>query len=333
MKPLISLLLLLSGAAFEALACYVLFRNGAMAGDVHIIIFMGLHALATALLTAAVLPALPVNYRQSAVAAMVFIFSMCLFIPILGMVGGVAALVLGLYSPGRDRLEDWEQHDAPVLPYKPVTVTGDSVFTRGGLNTVLMHFDDPNWRERAVMASRHLPNRNAIPILQATLKDSSDEVRLLAYTLLSTKERDIESQIESLNTRLNRGGHGPDWVHEGLAHLYWELAYLGLVEGEVRKYVLGRALMHVDIALKALSTPSRHFLRGRICLRLGHLEECATSLDAAEHSGLSADDIAPYRAELAFLEQRYDRVPRELARISPEARTTPVLDALANYWL
>lgn len=331
MRALISLVLLFSGVVTDALAWYLLLGTSTRLPSMHLLIFMGVHGLAMAPVTFAVYFGLPERYRQNAAAAVVFVYSLSFFVPILGPIGGAIALLLGLYRPHTDNNEDWQRH-IPDLPYKPINVTGDHVFTRSGLNTVLLHFDDPDWRQRAVMASRHLPDRQAIPILKATLTDSSDEVRLLAYSMLSTKEGNLESRIESVSARLNPNGKGPDWVDEALSNLYWEQAYLGLVEGEVHTYVLERALDHINTALELRPTPGRYYLRGRICLRLGRLPESAQALDAAEAGGMSVDDIAPYRAELAFVQKHYDQVSLELARIGPEARQAPVLNALIQYW-
>ena len=76
-----------------------------------------------------------------------------------------------------------------------------------------------------------------------------------------------------------------------------------------------------------------HFLRGRILLQRGRLDEASQSFARALATGMAADDVLPYQAELAFLRRDYPQVRGFLGRINPWARRNPPLSDIAEYWL
>ncbi|CAM3869728.1 HEAT repeat domain-containing protein [Vreelandella rituensis] len=290
-----------------------------------------LHGLATSLLTPGIYFLLPERYRYPKPGALAFIGSSILFLPGLGVLGMLVALLPGLYLARIRRASEWAPLERPDLPFRPVlSAAPESAVMRDGLAAVLAHFDDPRQRQDAITACRHLPHRQAIPLLQQGLTDVNDEVRLLAYAMLNTTERELDSRIQEMEAASVADSHGHR--SEALAELYWDYGYLGLAQGSTVKHLLDCALEHIDQAIACRPTAQRWLLRGRICRKQGHYDAAQVAFDHCERLGLSDDDLAPQRAELAFLRRRFAEVSVELRRLSKDAATQPPLGSIVEYW-
>ena len=84
----------------------------------------------------------------------------------------------------------------PELPFKPRERKQELMFSDGGLQDVLRHARDPDQRLTAIFATRRMRSKEAIPILKLALRDPSDDVRLLAYSMLDQRESRINQRIE-----------------------------------------------------------------------------------------------------------------------------------------
>ncbi|MDE2149240.1 MAG: HEAT repeat domain-containing protein [Gammaproteobacteria bacterium] len=320
--------------ALETVAAWMLFAGGGVTPAPA----AGAHLLAALLAAAGTYSWLPARYRQPRGWALACLFSVAASIPVLGMLGLLVGLLPALRLPRHAGEDDWEAQPHPELPFKPVEVDPEAVYLRGGLAAVLLHFDDPAWRLRAVMATRRLDDRRAIPILRNALKDPADQVRLLAYSLLNGKQRRLDAAIRQLRRQAPAApAAAADDVRgvrdEQMAALYLEQAELGLVDGEVRQYVLQQAFECIERALEAGDRAPRRFLRGRINLGLERLDAADADFEAAETLGFSADKAAPYRAEIAFKRYDFEQVCGQLRRLGAQARRVPLLTALVEYWL
>lgn len=329
--PPVSLIVVLAGLALELLAGYLLAVQSAV-WPAAPWTAAAAHLLAAALVALGVSGLLPVRYRQPPVGALAFLFSVAFFVPILGTIGLLTALPMGLHSARAPETAIWQRRRIPDLPYRPMRVATDTIFLRDGLMSVLTHSGDRARRQEAVLGCRYLNPRQAVPVLRTALSDSADDVRLLAYSMLAGKEGALEEQIGERLTEVERHP-GDGELHEELAELYWEYAYLDLARAGLRGLVLDRALHHVDVALEAGQDPGRLLMRGRICTATARYDEARDALQAAEDMGIGADKIAPHRAELWFRRGEYSRVPDELRRLSVHAQRDPNLNPLVAYWL
>ena len=182
---------------------------------------------------------LPLQYRRQPLSAFCLFFCICLFIPGLGLAGLLLAVWPAFYFIHRPALEGYRQVSVPDLPYKPLKVQEQPIHGQAGMVSVLRHSQDPDRRIRAVMATRQMTSQEAIPVLKEALRDPVDDVRLLAYSMLDSKEEEINATIRSLRLRLeNIGQLQRGDVHERISNSYWELAFLGLAQGEVLRHAL-----------------------------------------------------------------------------------------------
>lgn len=293
------------------------------------------HAGASALLAVVLQRLLPAPYREPRTTGLFCLFSIGFFIPFLGALGLFTTTLLALYLPKRTRIAPWEVTQFPDLPYRPLIISPQPLYGEGGLAAVLRHAADPGKRHQAVMATRHMRDQEAIPILRLALKDAVDDVRLLAYSMLSNKEQVInerlKNQLSQLQQTMDPILRGQ--IHQRIAQDYWELAWLGLAEGEVLIHVLNTAREHVEAALELRTdAPGLHFLRGRILLHQGDIKYARAAFTKAQSVGLPEVEVLPYLAEAAFRERRFQDVRAALRALDPLARTHPTLSGIADYW-
>lgn len=298
------------------------------------VLYIGAHALSSAMLSAGIWLLLPRRYKYPLPWSPVFIFSLAFFVPGLGALGVVLAVFPALYLPRRQQEQSWDSMGVPDLPFRPQERGKALMFNDGGLQDVLRHAPDAEKRLTALFATRRMPAREAIPILKLALRDPADDVRLLAYSMLDKQESEINHRIETTLQQLSaaEGAHRGA-LHDSLARWYWELAYLGLAQGSVLEHVLEQAREHAEQTLSLADNPYAYVLAGRIALEQSRLEAAKTYFDQAESVGVGAQMLAPFRAEIAFLEGRYEEVPQQLNRLSEDVLQRPPFAALAKYWL
>lgn len=218
--------------------------------------YLAMHALASLVLTLVSLPLLPASYRRSSLQAGSFLFTLQFAIPVIGSIGVFTGMLLPLHLPRSTHSVPWQETAIPELPYSPVDMDQQMIFSDGGLREVLREANAPDKRLKALLASRQLTDREAVSILQEALKDPSDDVRLLAYSMLEQKEKHLTTRAQSLKKLLGQPDH-PDrnLLTRRLAHTWWEVAYLGLAQGGLRQYYLENAR---DLLADLTKTMSRH---------------------------------------------------------------------------
>lgn len=327
----LSLLLIPAGLGIEGVAVAAFIGGWPISAD-----FYGLlagHFIASVLLVAGLYLALPRVYQAPRHGAFAFLASSALFVPLIGPLGLVLSLWPGLYSAHRESRRDWDTLDIPDLPFRPVHVDSNDVFVRDGLSSVLLHFDDRNRRQQAILACRHLPRREAVPILRSGLSDPTDEVRSLAHAMIHAIERDLEGQLSVVRDAMADAGdeHG-EW-HEQRAQLFWEFSYLQLVHDSVEDSMLEKALAAIETAIQREPTAQRWLLRARICLELNRYDDAESALARACSLGLEDDDSAPRWAELAYRRGHFDDVAPALRLMSARAGSNPVMRPILEYWL
>ncbi len=298
------------------------------------LLYASAHGLGSAMLAAGIWLLLPRRYRYPFPWSPLFIFSVSFFIPLIGMIGVALALFPALYLPRKRKVQPWEATAVPELPFKPRERKQELMFSDGGLQDVLRHARDPDQRLTAIFATRRMRSKEAIPILKLALRDPSDDVRLLAYSMLDQRESRINQRIEHALASMDSASTDRKIaLHGELARWYWELAYVGLAQGSVLDHVLQQAWSHVTAALLGNPGGELHLLAGRIAMEQGNLDEALAQFDRSAQSGMDAVQLAPYRAEIAFLRQRYDEVAQMLATMPAELLQRTPFAALARYWL
>ncbi len=282
-------------------------------------------------------PAVRPDDRKRRRRASLFLALLVLFLPLFGMLGVLVALLPALHHPVVKRRRDWLRLAIPPLPPSPGTRDGSPVAGGRSLIDILRDPDSSvDSRVAAVLALRQLPTRTAVPILRSALRDSSDDVRLLAYAMLDQSDSRLQTRIQDCDEKLAGGrqdGAEAATLHYLLAHLHWELVYTGLVTGAVKDRELDRAERHAR-ATGAHADLATTFLLGRILLEKGDLDRAESRFNDAAERGFSAQSVAPYLAEIAFRRRDFAAVRTHLESLSRgELPLAGVTAALEHYWL
>ncbi|MBP55036.1 MAG: polysaccharide biosynthesis protein, partial [Marinobacter sp.] len=227
----------------------------------------------------------------------------------------------------------WQEGDIPELPFQPIDMDLQVVYSQGGLRQVLREAIDTDKRLKALMATRQMNDRDAIEILREALKDPSDDVRLLAYSMLEQKEKTLAQRAGTLQQSLqNADDLTSVSLQRRLAQVWWEMAYLGLAQGGLRHYYLDSAgkLLRRLVARRSQHNDWR--LLGRVELALGNIDNAEEAFRSALAGGSSPELIMPYLGGVAYLRRDFAQVRQHLSAC-PLERFHPANRPVIESWL
>lgn len=291
------------------------------------------HAIACVLFALVLTWLLPTRYRGQPLRAVLFLFTLQFAVPLLGILGVVMGILLALYLPRSEREVPWQETDIPELPFRPIDMGVQMVYSQGGLRQILREASDPDKRLKALIATRQMPDREAIGILREALKDKVDDVRLLAYSMLEQKEKALTQRAGRLQQALRTATEEESLsIQRRLAQVWWEMSYLGLAQGGLRTHFLDNAGNTLKRLIARRPQHNDWRLLGRIELEQGNLEAAEKAFKAAIERGAPKDLILPYLAETAFLQHNHSDVRRYLAECT-RSPGNPAITTLAEAWL
>ncbi|MEM5514599.1 protein PelE [Pseudoalteromonas sp. AS84] len=292
-----------------------------------------LHAIASIFFAIVSYVFIPKKYKTTPYSSLLLMFLLLFTLPVLGIIGVVVALTFALCKPLKNDEIEIEEHKIPELPFEARAISANPTYSIGGLKAILKHANEPNKRLSAVMAARHMSDSQAIPILKLALKDLEDDIRLLAYSTLDGKETKLNEKISLYQQEIAVTTNQPKLSHlqKQLAELYWELSYLGLAQGALRKYVLEKAEALALQSIEHVKTPATFIFLGRISLALDKYEIAHEYLLKATEFGMARRHVLPYKAEVAFCMNKFDDCKRYLKEL-PEQPKGSELRHLQEYW-
>lgn len=271
--------------------------------------FLLLHLTACLLLALAFPDLLPSSQQRISIDRITgFVFLVCVFIPWFGMPGIIGGLLPALWWPKKHsgilRHSGWSYLSIPPLPdHSPTThKPGALHYGVASIAGILQGASNLGQRQRGVLATLRLRDNEAIPLLQNALRDTEDDVRLLAYALLDRKEHAITARIRQ-HQKLLADADTDQLLshHSAIAQDCWELIHLGLVQGEVKRYLLITARKHTEDALVIRpENAGLQLLLGKLLLRLGETDLAYAALRRAEQLGMDTTIVSPYLAEVEF---------------------------------
>jgi len=300
--------------------------------------FLGAHLISTgfsALALASFMKIRGTDQRGLWLLSVMTIFA----IPGFSFIGLPASLVYASTPPKQEVADLTMVVDVPALPFKPLQFDSKLSFSRGGLFEVLERSGDPEKRLIAVMATNRMPPRQAIPLLKIAMRDSVDDVRLLAYSIKDKHESEINERIKELTDGLKESdveNTNPINLEQAsalrsLAFAYWELVYLELAEGQIRVFCLKACVENAQKALHRLLDAPVAVLLARAKLELGDTQGANKALDQALSFGIRPDVVAPHYAEIAFVESRFDDVKGSLEDLGDIRFES--LQEVHDYWV
>lgn len=316
----------LEGAAWAQLAF-------AGSSEQHLALYLVTHAGASILLAGVNYILLPTGYREPRTAILAMLFGLIFFVPVLGFVGAVAGVLLARVMPRLGRPAKFASLRLPELdPHDQVGGTG---FRQSGMRAFLGNTQAPvSERLRALVALSNVPTRLASPLLRDLLSDPAEDLRLLAYGMLDTQEKKLNSAIhlalQAYNGAVETAARAQ--AARRLALLYWELIYQGLVQGDLLRHTSRQGLRYAAEALATVrEDPALHFLHGRLLHEEFRYAEAGRAYERALELGLPAGRVVPYLAELAYEQRDFAEVRRLLGTLGGWLGT-PRLAPIVDYW-
>lgn len=294
-------------------------------------VYLLLHALASLLLSVVMRNQLaPTNKSQYWTALYVFVFN--LVMPLVGVMSVAMAYAIARKYPAAELKDIFE-----YVPEPSFSIHRDKEgngFRGGQVRAHLINkFTPASQKMAALLSIKETPTHVSKEILQQLLADLNDDVRLLAYGILDSKEKEIMQRIITLQEKFPQIQYErcERQLHHQLAELYWELIYQNLVQGDVRIYCANQVRQHAGQALVKGSDESLWFLLARLELGAGQIDAAAYYLSQARQCGFPVNRLLPYLAELHFLQKRYDDLRIDLIQASFSG--IPGILPVLNYWL
>jgi hypothetical protein len=301
--------------------------------------FFLLHGMASVLITPAVWFFMPARYHEPKLTVMLLLFSLCFFIPVLGLLGFVIAEIIALLLPSLPTIFKFSSVTMPT--YQPTFadyVNKSQQSRHGQTHEQLKNQNLPlDLRMKALLTIQQKPTRYTAHLLRDTLGENAEDLRLLAYGILSSKEKVISERIHIVLDQFKAAKEQQDieasfTAARELAELYWELVYQNLVQGGMLSYALEQVRFYVAQAIQwRESDAGLRVLSGRVHLLVGNLDLATTSFSDAVDLGLPPANVSSYLAELAFLKRDFSYIRNIMHQDQIEIHL-PRSSHIVNYW-
>lgn len=304
-----------------------------------------LHAVSSYYLAQVFWQLLPRRYKLPARRSLSLLFVFLLILPVLGALGLLWSVIGALRRPRNRSSHNVKIVSVPELPFAPPVIFPVPPYSQGALRQIVHFAGRPLKRLKAVMATRHMPPREAMIVWSKATRDPVDDVRLLAYAMKDESERKLAERILALTDALPdtpvrmRNSH-----HKTIAALCWELVYHRLAQGAVREHWLQTARHYMELVLGPLETrplapalPDRGdgdswLLYGRILLDSGNFAPAREAFSHAKAAGIDEQKILPWLAEIAFNEREFSEVRRYLSELKRPGEKGRELAQVKVWW-
>lgn len=297
--------------------------------------FLAVHGIASLCLSAFVAAGLPPHLRKPVPPVIVLLFGFSFFIPVLGLIGQVAALLVAKYLPRIVPELPYAEMPPVEFEFPPREMRERTKYSPGGLTARLKDTGTPKeLRFKSLLALSGMPPRIANPLLQDMLGDPADEIRLVAYGMLDDQEKNINQHIHAELEKLKQTDLTAEMRMIGLrrlSELYWELVYAGLVHGDVRAHAIKETDRYLDEAMKvAPEDAGLWFLKGKMLLtRRDPAAEAA--FHRAVSNGLEESRALAFLGQIAFERRDFRGVQRIFSTLS-EGQYAARLKPAVRYW-
>lgn len=322
--------LLIPAALFEGLM--LLFISHSPSHAEYVAIYIAFHALGSILLAIALARQLPAGRGKDKFWAVFYLFVFNFVMPIIGPLCITAGYVIARRFPSPDAGTPFELVDEPCFTlHHNYEFEG---FHAGQVRARLVDPCTPMQRKlEALVSLQDVPTHTTKELLRGLLSDSEDDIRLLAYGILDSKEKEITQRIHELLASLQHAQRDAERreLHKYIAELYWELIYQRLVEGDMLAFCAARVRHHAALVLQTHSDAGLWLLLARLELYFHRFDKAEAAMIEAQDSGLAKERLLPYFAELRYSQRRYADVSAALM-VMPLFET-PRMAPVLRYWL
>ncbi len=302
-------------------------------------VYFALHAAASAGAVWMAWALLPSKLRQPALPTCALLYSLAFFIPILGVVATVIAVLVAQRYPKIWRVERYVTVTMPEFTEVQQEATERSDLRVGDARRILKDHDLPiATRLRVLVALQSMRPKATIPLLQSLLADPSEDIRLLAYSMLEAWEKDLSQQILDGMKSLRDAKAGDERAPlvnalQRLAELTWMQADSGLARGDLRTFALETAQEYCeDVLILDGYMPSIWKLYAQILIELEGLPAAVRALQLGRSVSMPEQEVWPLLAQISFMRRDLGEVRRFIGHLPEDAQLSHPLHGVAAFW-
>lgn len=289
--------------------------------------FVLIHVISCAVFSYCMNSFVPKKVRISDKRSFLFMLAVTSLVPLLGIFGILISVVYAMRNPLHQVEKSWIMHKKEELPSNPRNMLYTK-FGTGALRDILLNSPSVDRRVEAITSISRLPRAQRIAFYKMALRDSSDDVRLLAYSQLDPVEQQITDNIKILAEGF-KNNENADTAFD-ISQQFWELCYLGISEGALFNHYIHKALEWCQIAIRLEAKPNYSLLLGKIYLSLDKTDLAYEALKKAYDSRMLTSQVLPYLAECAFKKHEYAKVREILNDLGTSGAGK--LTQIKEYW-
>jgi polysaccharide biosynthesis protein PelE len=308
--------------------------------------YFALHAVASSLVTAMAWVLLPAHLKKPRWAVLALLFSFDFFIPGLGVLAMLIVLHIATRFPSVVRTERYVDIAEPVFTSSEKEKREQSDVRAGYARRILRDpLQSVDTKLRVLIALQSMRPKVAIPLLQGLLADPSEDIRLLAYSMMDAWEKDITYRLQAAQAQLESGQPAQSKgskeerktaqinAHRKLAELYWEQVDSGLARGDLRTFALERAKKHCE---KSLTLDARQgglwLVYSTVLIELKQAAAAERALEVARKAKAPDSYVYPRLARLAFDAGDFEATAKWMRRAGRSGHVPHPVRQCIRYW-
>lgn len=299
-----------------------------------LMLFVTAHLIASLCLCVLLRLALPRQEETGLWGSLALFFSFAFFIPVLGGIGMLGALVYFRFFLRFEKRAEF--FSVPMPPFMQEAGGPAPGMGEGGAWSRLRATTLPRaLRLKALLAVGAGTGQNASRLLQLATSDSDDEIRLLAFNLSDRRGKVISRAISEARAELRASDRPADQAPlcRSLAFSYWEMVFNDLAKDELAVFFVNQALSYARRAHELAGDDAPLLvLTGRLYLWLNDTVAAEKAINAALAQGAPRDRVIPYLAELAYLRKDFATLKGYFAH-DPLLRYKPGIGPVAQFWM
>jgi hypothetical protein len=275
---------------------------------------------------------LPQSFHK--IKTVIMLLPFCIFIPIIGPILFII-YILFLYfcfkyiTPRKYfRYQNYPEFDTEV----------DRNLVQHGEGGVLVRLRNAALSAQSKLRSLVALNASSLPVTNMInidmLQNSSDELRLFAYGMMSKQETEIYNEIHSMEKKLFLAVSktAEFIIHKDISYCYWSLLYLNLAQDDIKGFAIKKLQEHLLCASKIKADDiAIIILQARLSLLLLDNHAAEKYFTQALELGAPENKVASYLAEISFRRKDFIAV-RAIFQKHQSLRFIPKLHAAAAYW-
>ena len=311
----------------------------------HLASYFSLHGVASALVTWLAWVLLPGNFKKPFVPVCGLLWAFAFFIPVLGIAAILVVVQVAQRFPRILRTERYVTVRMPEFSGVQREATERSDLRAGDARRILKDATLPlETRLRVLVALQSMEPKAAVPLLISLLADPSEDIRLLAYSMVDSWEKDLVQKIQKANAELAAAqavGSNPRSSSNTLlvnalrrlAELHWTQADTGLARGDLRRFALEHAQKYCE-QVQALDNraPGIWTLYARVLTELGQLDAAVEAVKMARRLRMPKAEAFSLMAQIAYAQGNYSAVRRYANMLPDDGLLPAAVMRSAAFW-